>query len=335
MRSSAHTDLLLAKPVHLLALEVPAEVMPVGLIGDESDYAVMEEGGLWVNKYQPLDRMFATLMANAMERNRRHGAVRDERREGARVISVYSAVGGNGKTTVAANLAKLHAFRNRRTFYLNLQLLQSPSLFGEGLAADGQSFSKWLYFVQSGKRQLASKLSELAGNNPELKVSFFEPVRKLEEMEQLTYEVTRRLVRAMRDSGLYDELIVDLDAALSEREQGAISVSDEIVWVFTDDIQSLSKTQVFYEEWLARISRLEDVRIPPVTFIMNKYTGTASLNPADFGIQSHVKLPYIPEWKSVRSPGRLLEDAVFQEHLIRALGLGGYEGGDGGDTGSG
>ncbi|QGS68934.1 AAA family ATPase [Oceanobacillus sp. 143] len=46
-----------------------------------------------------------------------------------KVLSVYSPVGGAGKTTIAVNLSKQLALNNAKVFYLNLELINTTSLY--------------------------------------------------------------------------------------------------------------------------------------------------------------------------------------------------------------
>ncbi|RAV20592.1 hypothetical protein DQG23_13840 [Paenibacillus contaminans] len=324
LRMPRQADVLLAKPGHLIEIGMASGTIAVGLIGDAGDNALMAIDLPRVNKYQPLDQMFATISEFVHDRIGRGGA---EDGGQMRVVSVYSATGGSGKSTVAANMAKIHAFRDWRVFYLNLELLQSPAFFRSSTETEKQSFSKWMYFVLSGERHSSARLAGLASKDPERRVAFFEPVSDMEEMEQITFADARKLIEAIKSSGEYDELIIDLDASISERVLGAISASDEVAWIFTDDIQSLTKTGKLFGQLNKKLGQKGDYTMPHHTFVMNKFTGAAVHNPADFGIRSHVKLPYIPAWKSVRHTGQLLEEPVFQEHLISVLGRRGLGGG--------
>lgn len=319
LREKEKVDLLLGKRTLLDELSITADLTVVELIGDDevAGFEGLLHGEAAVHKYQPLDKLFGKLLSIWEEQTGMAFANSDGENSRATVTAVFSAVGGSGKTTVAANCAKLLAFRGRRTFFLNLETLQSVPIFAGGLGA--QSFAKFLYYVKADDTHLSSRLKQLAEYDPDCRVSHFGPLSSINELEEMTGEDSFRVAEYIRDCGEYEEVLIDLDGMLNGRSLGAIRACDRLIWLFTDDIQSLAKTRLLHDKLRDILATEWNAAMPRITFVMNKYTGTAINRASDFGIGEYVKLPYMPAWKSVNDFGQLLCEADFQEHLLSGI----------------
>ena len=88
------------------------------------------------------------------------------------MVTLFSASGGVGKTTVALNLIRQAGQRGLRTFYLNLEALNATSLlFGIG---EPDSLSQLLYSLQAHPEQWGELLEKLCRHQAQLRTDFLD-----------------------------------------------------------------------------------------------------------------------------------------------------------------
>ncbi|MBU9724247.1 MULTISPECIES: AAA family ATPase [Bacillaceae] len=230
-----------------------------------------------------------------------------------KVISTFSATGGTGKSTVAFNLAKEIAALDYSVFYLNLELLNTTYVFMED-DRDNAS-SPILYYVKTGSDQLPQKIEELKQYDSETGVELFRLTPSAEEMSDLTEEETDRLIKAIVNTKNYDYIIIDLESTLNPRTKAALQKSSHVLWLLNNDIQSFTKTSFFIEELHSLLSDADFSE--KVSFVLNKYMGKVEEAFKDEEIAIEAYLPYVPEWKVVKSGNDLITSPVFSEFIIK------------------
>ncbi|MCD9024022.1 hypothetical protein [Cohnella silvisoli] len=232
----------------------------------------------------------------------------------------FSASGGTGKTTLALNLIRQAGERSLRTFYLNMEALNATSLlFGKG---EPDSLSRLLYSLQVHPDRWGEQLEQLCRHQPQLRTDFLDAPDHPGERLALTAELLMTLLEKLRNTGRYDLIVVDPDSGAGEWHRGLIQASDKVLWLAIDDAQSLMKTNKLLHHWQTHIG--EDIK--KLTFIMNKGHGGGMVNRWELpGLAPTAILPYIPQWKAVDQPGRLLGAPAFSgavEQLLDQLGIG-------------
>jgi cellulose biosynthesis protein BcsQ len=304
-------------PLHLMVIKDEMNIdlnLPykrTSLVLLREDNTVTDElDSISLAKYQPLnqllDRMLAIYAENALKVN--HGS------SVSKIISVYSAVGGCGKTTVAANLAKLLAFLDHKVFYLNLELFQSVSMFP--VRENSNNYAQLLYYLQVNLTQLSAKLNALKFFDPNTKVTYLEPLTSGIEMEQMSGDAVESLLQTIAAEGGYEFIIIDLDHSLHERILRALSLSDCVIWMMVDDLNCLHKSELMLTELKNKFNNASMRWKDNISYVLNKYTGKLANNFAIRNINLSGQLPYVPLWKSVQTVEQLMSENAFHGHLL-------------------
>lgn len=271
--------------------------------------------GQWqeVLQYQPLTGLLSSI---------RDGLESEDFvvRKGCQVHTVLSASGGTGKTTIALNLIRQAGERGLRTFYLNMEALNSTSLlFGKG---EPDSLSRLLYALQAHPEQWVKQLEQFCRHQPHLRTDFLDAPDHPGERLALSSELLARLLEGIRETGRYDLILIDPDSGAGEWHRKLVELSDRVVWVTVDDTQSLMKTDKLLRYWQSQHSDL----LSKIIFVLNKGQGGGMVNRWELpGISPAAILPYIPQWKAVDQPSRLLGAPAFSgaiEKLLDQLKLG-------------
>lgn len=305
-------DLLIGQPGLLLAVAKWSErIGKIIVLVEEKSQA----GGKWQEllQYQPLPALLSSI---------RDGLAMETAviRKGCQVLTVLSASGGTGKTTVALNLIKQAGERGLRTFYLNLEALNSTSLlFGKG---EPDSLSRLLYALQAHPEQWAGQLEQLSRHQPHLRTDFLDAPDHPGERLALSSELLERLLEGIRETGRYDLIMIDPDSGAGDWHRNLVELSDRVVWVTVDDTQYLMKTDKLLRYWQEQLNDISS----KITFVLNKGQGGGMVNRWELpGVSPSAILPYIPQWKAVDQPSRLLGAPAFAgavERLLDQLKLG-------------
>jgi cellulose biosynthesis protein BcsQ len=312
LQDSRSIDLLLVQPEMMYEVAVPNE--RVGMV-----MALVEEkgqsDGKWreIIQYQPLPGILSDM----------RGALRGETTtpsaKECQVVTLFSASGGAGKTTVALNLIRQAGQRGLRSFYLNLEALNATSLlFGIG---EPDSLSQLLYSLQAHPDKWGEQLEKLCRHQSLLHTDFLDAPAHPSERLALTPELLESLLAGIRKSGRYDLIVIDPDCGASEWHRQLLILSDRVLWLTVDDAQSLKKTDLLLRHWQEHSDEIRN----KLTFVLNKGQGGGMVNGWELpGGAPSAMLPYIPQWKSVDQPSRLLGAPAFSgavEQLLDQLGL--------------
>ncbi len=189
-------------------------------------------------------------------------------------ISVFaSPAGGVGSSTMAAACALALAREGRRVLYLNLELFGRSDVFFTGPGQE--TLSDVLFVLKSGKLNLPMKL-ESAVRESEEGVFFYESPPIALDVQELTEDDLKRLLKELRFSGHYDHIILDMDFALDGRMIHAFMEASAIVLV-SDGMAVANTKMVRAYEALRMIDEQRDLRILGKLYLVyNKFSNKVS-----------------------------------------------------------
>ncbi|MNW29247.1 CobQ/CobB/MinD/ParA nucleotide binding domain protein [compost metagenome] len=282
-----------------------------------SEHGATVDGRAGIAMYQPLPR----LLEKILDAGRLQSAIASRRnREGTLTISMISASGGTGKTTTALNMVKQLGGVGYSVFYLNLETLDSSSLFHGQEQAAGRGLSRLLYDLRSGKdvrnKQSSSILpiQEYAMRHSVLKADVFAPLVNRKEVLEMDTQETSMLIQAIAEGGGYDVLVIDASMELNGRLQGILDRSDELIWLLNDELLSMHKCMLWLELLHKEHSSAYEGWMSKVRFVVNRYMGElANTPPAPIKLSGY--LPYIPSWKQMQLDELLLSSPIFQREV--------------------
>lgn len=169
-------------------------------------------------------------------------AGKGEKKEAPQIITVYSANGGTGKTTVALGISACLSKHYKRVLYIGADRLQSF----QRLLDDPTPISS---------TDIYSKLNAETGNAystvrhaiRKQDFNYLPPFRVALLSLGLKYHVFTRIAVSARDAEEYDCIIVDADTAFDEEKAQLMSVSDKVIVVMQQNNQSLYATNLLCE----------------------------------------------------------------------------------------
>lgn len=312
LRKQEALDLLLVHP-QLLPESTSLKNTSTVLLLSEQPYREEKPLHSTIYKYQPLNQLVTQVLSHFIDNNPSIFLTNTGQKK-TKVLSIYSAVGGLGKTTLAVNLARELSDLDYQVFYLNFEHISSSPLFFAD--SNEQTFADILYYLEAYPQKILSKMESLKKRDSQTKIDYFSTVKNPQEMLDLSLETSSLLLNALVDLHSYDFIIVDLESSIHNRILASFIHSDYIFWLLTDDIQCLTKTNRIREYFEERYTEYYGDFSSNIHFIMNKYTGKVVSSLETLGIEVIAHLPYIPEWKSVSQVNSVLDSTTYNKQVI-------------------
>lgn len=178
-------------------------------------------------KYQKAEFIYKELL-NVLA-DRKTGVKMFRRRDPgqARSYAFCSPSGGSGATTAAIAYA-MNLAKTKSVLYLDLQQFSNS---GVALKGEGNGkFDDVIFALKSKRSNLAMKLESVVRTSKE-KVCFYECCDNPLDMQELTADEIKMLLEEILSSGVYQEVIIDIDNCLRPIEIAVMEQVDSIVCV--------------------------------------------------------------------------------------------------------
>lgn len=147
-----------------------------------------------------------------------------------RIIALFSAGGGEGKTTLAVALSIQAAWQGRSAFYLNLENTPSVPLYFAG--EQENSLSNALYALKH-HGQVREKVESAICTDPAYRIDFFRQPDSLLDLQEDQGGDLAELVRLLAETGRYDRLFIDLSGGVTRSCLALLEACDDILLVCT------------------------------------------------------------------------------------------------------
>ncbi len=195
-----------------------------------------------------------------------------------KIVSVFSAAGNVGKTSLALALSSICSFSGLSVFYLNLEQFQSTNIFFNGNTQ--YSFSDIIYFAKVKDKNLLTKIPAISSKETDSGVHYFNQANNVFDIKEMLPEDIDFIVSAINDCGYYDLVMIDMDSQLNENTMKVFEKSDEILYVITNEESCLHKTQLFKESMDLLTKSFENRAYikTKIKYIANKVSGQAILS---------------------------------------------------------
>jgi cellulose biosynthesis protein BcsQ len=248
---------------------------------------------------------------------------------GVKVISVYSAAGGTGKTALALHLVHAASTYGSRAFYLNLERWNTaedwlgPEDQASGQAKEGMS--ELLYGLKAQPDQSVSWLMEHRKRSSLLQGDYLAPWTNVEDRMTLSEEEAAGLVNAAAGSGQYDLIVIDMESGLEELHATIFEKSTQVIWLQTSDASVKNKQELALrygvQKWGSRFHGL----LPRFISVNNFAVAAAnpSLSPMGSISRARAELPEILEWRGA-SRVKLLSSPLYRaaaDKLLKQLSV--------------
>lgn len=272
-------------------------------------------------KYQPLNLLLdLVLKSAALQQDQAYSvAGKPERRY---ILSVYSAVGGAGKTVFTYMAARLLMRMGFRPLVLSLET--NPSVCWRFRKGEDDAFGQALFQTGKGKHELLpSPIDRYCISAQQGRLLILPAAENRDELEEMGSEDTVRLIAGAAASSWADIVLIDLDSSLHPRVTASMQQSDKVVCLVPDELIALDKTRGIWGQLEKHTPGLKD----KLSLLITKCNGTPS-KLAMLEREAEDALPFQPEWQNLSSMEHdLSQPTLYQERLygwlVRTMNLAG------------
>ncbi len=219
-----------------------------------------------VYKYRNADKIAGDIVNSFIKAG---NIIKTQSEKNTKVISVYSAAGSVGKTSIASGVGSICSLSGLSVFYLNFEQFQSTEIFFSGNSE--YSVSDIIYYAKDRDKNLTSKIKAARDQDPVSNVYFFNRAGNVFELNELVPGDVEYIVQSLRECAQYDLVVIDMDSQLSKNSLKIFELSDEILYILTDEEICLHKTKLFMDN----INLLSDSSAQN-TFLAHKFVYVAN-----------------------------------------------------------
>ncbi len=285
-------DILLAHPGFLLegiCLPMEKVKMVIGLTDGAVTY--QQDNYPSIYKYQPGHNLVNRLIQIFTDTNGQV-AVCTGGDAGCKVITVYSPVGGVGKTSVTLGIAGQLAERGKAVFVLSLEAISSVNAVMQG-TPNTHGISHVLLNLATAPKGLPLKLDACTLMDQRSKVFFWGPADWYGDVQELKHDELQLLISTLRELGKYDYILIDTDSVPDERVNVSLTVSDVIIYVQTFEAMCRYKSDIFMDQ-ARKSGLLEDVGfMEKAVLVFNKCRPNFNQVDELYGLKAEHYLPKI------------------------------------------
>ncbi|NDI35584.1 hypothetical protein [Chengkuizengella sediminis] len=268
-------------------------------------------------KYQSMNELLTSVKMSYLGTENFVSENKNDQDQKTKVISVFSPVGGSGKSVVSINLIKQLTMINEDVFYLNLETIYPFHFYIQNDDHTNQ-FSKLLYYLKTNPEFLQTHLDDFFSYHPVLHCDYINPSSQINDIIDLQLNDIKTFIQLIKETKKYNAIIIDCSSSLHERIIGTLQQSDFIFNILLDDNKCILKMkQMLQESNVLYGVSLSEVFSSKNKYILNKYTNECKNNFDEHGFYVQFHLPYIPQWKSVQHIDQLLTEDVFNEKVIQ------------------
>lgn len=249
------------------------------------------------------------------------------------LISVYSPIGGSGKTTISLGLSALFAKKGMKTLYLNLETINSIPYFIKNSNQE-IGMSNLLFYLKENKKNLSIKIDALKSYDRALGISYFNPADFSLEIDELTEFDIGTLLFELKEVGQFDVVVTDTDSVFNRRNLAVLNSSDSIIMPVLQGTLAKYKLEVFERE-LKKINSIQENALNErITPVINRFQYDLQYDEFFLSKKSaYAKIPLLKDMNGFSTDGQVVnnESIIFEylEELSKAILYNKYTGSEG------
>lgn len=220
---------------------------------DFNDYPV-------IKKYQNGERICKEMMDIYYNIKPKIKDDEDLKSANTNIITIYSPIGGIGKSSLAVMLASKFNELNKDVLYLNLEDLETTSVFFKCYSE--KNMSDLLYRVKEKSSKFSDVLNDTVIKDVETGINYFSPVDSVLDIEELSIEDIKFMLNNLLDLNIYDYIVIDLSSRFNSNYKAIFKLSSKVIVPIGQDKISSVKIESF-------LKQIDDTN--NLIFIQNKF----------------------------------------------------------------
>lgn len=198
-----------------------------------------------ISKYSTGQDLYREIIKVYTEYNPKNIEKITNKYDGTKLITVYSPVGGSGKSTVAAALAMKICKSGQEVLYLNFEDVQSTEVYFKG--NKNKSFSDLIYYVKDRTENFASKFIEISDKDEVTGVTFIKNTESILDIEEIDKDDMKWMLESLLELNMFAYIIMDTSSKFNSVYEIILNSSNHILCPVKKEIVSMEKLKIFID----------------------------------------------------------------------------------------
>ncbi|GMQ57659.1 hypothetical protein AN1V17_20540 [Vallitalea sediminicola] len=198
----------------------------------------------YINKYQPGDIIARELISIFSKYSNDEIIVKNNNNVEAKVIGIYSPVGGSGKTTVSVGLSKEYALKGIKTLFISLEEMASYSAILD--CNNTNNFSDLLYYIKQKNKNLIMKIEGLKNTDVNSGMDYFSPPYCYKDIHEVSAKEWIDLIEYIKNNSNYARIVIDFDSNINDKNLEILRICDEVLLLTNMFEMALTKMNYLY-----------------------------------------------------------------------------------------
>lgn len=247
-----------------------------------------------VYKYQKIEEIYRVIVSEYAELKEKEGIV-FKKKGNAKMISVLSAGGGTGKTTVCFALAKLLCSMKKEVLYVPLEQFSNLNYMYPG--DETQSLSNVFYAAKERKHTLSIRMKNMIRRGMD-GMLFLRPLDSPAELEQMTAEDWNFFLDALASVECIDYILLDHVPGVFPNFREILEKVSSICFVADSSLTGLVKATGMVS-FFQKYDEFQDTSISrKIRMVVNR--ARAGMTDQDFQHLQNWIVSYLPDYGAAK-----------------------------------
>ncbi|GKX67432.1 AAA family ATPase [Inconstantimicrobium mannanitabidum] len=210
----------------------------------EGDFNLAEDRGQRIHKYKDVDRMYDIILKSYFDINpEKVTAVYSNNNTSTKIITVYSPIGGTGKSTLATALSASLSAKGRDVLYLNLEDVQSTNMYFQ--SDKKTTLSDFIFEVKDQSTKFTQNLINMVNRDKNTNVYYLENTENILDIEDMNENDIKWMLEKLLESGQYEYIIFDTSSKYNSIYEIILNSSNLVIAPVANSMTSVSKLNLF------------------------------------------------------------------------------------------
>lgn len=197
-----------------------------------------------IYKYQSGHAIYSAIKKIYKAENK--NTIFDDYEDSAKVISVYSPIGGSGKTILSVSLVNKLCKQGKKVLYINLEDIASMDVFFD-TSNNAKNLSDLFYIEDEVLEENISILNEVI-NKDNRGVFYINPVNSVLDLEEVSGKSVINIIYEIKKHNNFDYIVLDLGSKFSNVYNMVLEVSDKIFLLLDQTNIGIGKIDTFLRQ---------------------------------------------------------------------------------------
>ena len=181
----------------------------------------------------------------------------------AKVVTIYSPIGGVGKTSIAVASAIELASQGYKTLYLNLENMQSTKAYFD-IKSNSRNLSDIISYLNAGTNKLSSYIQTCINSDLSTNTYYINPADNIFDLEQMSSDDIKYLIQVLVDMKQFNYIVIDTSSTYNAFKKSIIDISNKI-------ILPIEQSNISREKVLSFLNYIDDEELYKFIPVINKY----------------------------------------------------------------